>query len=187
MSNNRIGENEFIDRKGPLIAKKHTLAKRFSFTISAATSCVSLAPHPIAFYFFPSLIFSHRSRNLRCAATSHTYTSTFRVYASMYRPLCVSLCATQQSVHSPRDNGRAYLTWRAREHPQKGPRFLTFIHIGPPVSWATLMALHRAGTKSRRTCATGKGKRKSFQPFRIIFRWVSQVRERLHRANYASP
>ena len=84
--------------------------------------------------------------------------------------------------------GGAYLTCPSREHPRKGPRLLTFIHIGSPVSWATLMTLTGGEEEVEKEEGKGKKDRRSFPTVQSNFsQGVSQVRERLHRANYASP
>lgn len=188
--------NSSIER-GPLIAKKHTLAKRFSFTISAATSCVSLcllAPHPIAFYFFPSLIFSHRSRNLRCAATRTRLPCVYtrHVLASArvtMRDTCTRACILRETMGVPasRDGHvstlkKALGSWRS---------FIS-LRLFRGRHWWPYTA---QGRSQEGLAASGKGKknRRSFQPLRIIFRAGSRrcasdytVQIMRHRNNIAA-
>lgn len=91
-------------KREPFATKKHSPAKWFSFMISASVTalppCLCLAPHPIAFYFFPSLIFSHRSYNLRSVAASHTYAFTSQIYRA-YACNMLGLCERHYAVSVP--------------------------------------------------------------------------------------
>lgn len=77
------------------------------------------------------------------------------------RSICIQPCILCETMGVPTSRDWHVSTLK------KGPRFLTFIHTGLPVSWSTLMTLHRASESQEES-----NDRKSRKPLfnRVPFR-----------------
>lgn len=81
------------------------------------------------------------------------------------RSICIQPCILCETMGVPTSRDWHVSTLK------KGPRFLTFIHTGLPVSWSTLMTLHRA-SESQEESNDRKSRKPLFNrvPFRDGFR-----------------